>query len=91
MLILAILTLAAWLINFVFEIVFALLPIAQLPNEVLNYVEQFFNILSKGVDLFGFLIGPVGKTLLSIVISCEAFHAMWKMIWFVIRKIKLSE
>lgn len=91
MLILAILTLVSWLINFIFEIVFALIPIATLPESVLNYVEQFFNILATGVDLFGFLIGPVGKILLSIVISLEAFWFMWKMIWFVIRKIKLSE
>lgn len=91
MLILAILTLAAWLIDFVIGFVYSRLPFGELPETILNYVEQFFNILAKGVDLFGFLIGPVGKTLLAIVISLEAFYSIWKIVWFVIRKIKLSE
>lgn len=91
MLILAMLSVAAWLIDFIFGIIFGLLPIAEIPDSITNYVTGFFNILGKGVDLFGFLIGPVGKILLSIVISLEAFHTVYKIIWFVIRKVKFSE
>lgn len=91
MLILALLTLVAWLIDFIFSIITKLLPFTDIPETITSYVTDFFNILAKGVDLFGFLIGPVGKTLLSIVVGLEAFHFAYKAIWFVIRKIKLTE
>lgn len=91
MLILALLTLVGWLIDFIFLLILKLLPFTELPETIINYVTEFFNILAKGVDLFGFLIGPIGKLLLGIVVGLEAFHYMYKAIWFVIRKIKLSE
>lgn len=91
MLILAILELAAWLIDWVFGFIFSLLPFAQIPESILSYVESFFSILAKGVDLFGFLMGPVAKTLLSLVISLEVFKAAWDIIWFVIRKVKIQQ
>ena len=91
MLILAILSVASWLIDFIFGIIFGLLPIADVPESVTDYSTKFFDILGRGVDMFGFLIGPIGKILLSIVISLEAFHTVYKIIWFVIRKVKFSE
>ena len=91
MLILAIFSLASWLINFIFNLVFSLLPFTELPENILSYVEQFFNILAMGVDLFSYLLGPVARTLISIVISLEAFKALWDLIWFVIRKIKVQQ
>ena len=89
MLILAILSFVTFLVGMIFGFVTEVLGIGELPESIATIATDFFNILARGVDLFGFLIGPVGKILLSLVISLEAFHAVYKVIWFIIRKIPI--
>ncbi len=91
MILLGLFSVAAWLINFVLNFIFNLLPFTQIPDIVAEYATKFFDILSKGVDLFSFLLGPVAKTLISVMISLEVFKSAWDLIWFIVRKIKFEQ
>lgn len=87
MLIMAFLSFCAFLIDSIFNVVFSVMNISEIPSSITSVVSSFFDILARGVDMFGFLIGPVGKILLGIIVNLETFHMLYKLIWFIIRKI----
>lgn len=87
MIILGLLNIVTFILNIVFSSVFVLFP--RISPEVEAILENFMQVLDKGVDMFCFFLGPVASVLIAYILAFQIVKSTWDLIWFVIRKIPL--
>lgn len=67
--------------------IFNILPVFELGEDIIVFLDKFMLVLDKGLTMFSFFVGPVCPILLGYVLAIESIRHAWQLIWFVIRKI----
>jgi len=87
MIIMALLNLVTFILNFVFGLISPFLP--EIGPELTNIINNFMNVLDAGLDMFCFFMGPVASVLVAYILAFQIVKSLWDLIWFIIRKIPM--
>lgn len=87
MIILGLLNLVTFILSIVFGMFYPFIP--EIGPDLSNIIENFMQILDKGIDLFCFLLGPVSSVLIAYILGFQVVRGIWSLIWFIIRKIPM--
>lgn len=87
MIILGLLNIVTFILNFVFELLSPLVP--EIGPELTKIIDKFMIILDSGLNMFCFLLGPVASVLVAYILAFQIAKSLWGLIWFIIRKIPM--
>lgn len=79
------------LLNFLYyllDFLFGWISIPQIPDDILNSIDSFMNLIFDNLSLLGFFIRPTTlKIIIPLCIAAISFKYVYKVIIFVIKKI----
>lgn len=79
------------LLNFLYyllDFLFGWINIPQIPDNILNSIDSFLNLIFDNLSLLGFFIRPTTlKIIIPLCIAAFTFKYVYKVIIFVIKKI----